>query len=203
MRFDRLIPLVLLLVTTTSAHAFGIGVRAGSTGVGADVAWKVAPTLSARVGYSALSWSRDVDTDRVSYDGTLKLGNLNTFLDFSPLGPFRLTGGLVFNRNRIDLRGDLAGGSVTGQVKSGRSAAPYLGIGYGNVSGLGVNLYADLGIMFQGSPNATLNANCGGLSPGQCASLQNEARAEEARLRDEVKRFKYYPVLNIGLTVGF
>ncbi len=203
MKIARLIPLIFLSITATSAHAFGIGVRAGTTGVGGDVAWKVAPTLSARIGYSGLSWNRDVDTDRVRYDGKLKLSNVNTFLDFSPLGPFRLTGGFIFNRNRIDLRGDLAGGSVTGEVKSGRSAAPYLGIGYGNVSGLGVNLYADLGIMFQGSPNATLNANCGGLSAGQCASLQNEARAEEARLRDELKRFKYYPVLNVGITVGF
>jgi hypothetical protein len=203
MKFARLLPLAVLLATATSAHAFGIGVRAGTTGVGGDVAWSIAPTLSARIGYSGLSWSRDVDTDRVRYDGKLKLSNLNTFLDFSPLGPLRLTGGFIFNNNRYDLRGDLAGGSVTGEVKSGRSAAPYLGIGYGNVSGLGVNLYADFGVMFQGSPRATLNANCGGLSASACASLQNEARAEEARLRDELKRFKYYPVLNVGLTVGF
>jgi hypothetical protein len=199
----RLVPIAVLLAAAPSAQAFGIGARAGTTGIGADVAWSVAPTLSARVGYSALSWSRDVETDRVRYDGTLKLGNLNTFLDFSPLGPFRLTGGFIFNNNRYDLRGDLAGGSVTGQVKAGRSAAPYLGIGYGNVSGLGINLYADLGIMFQGSPSASLNAQCGSLNAAQCASLQNEARAEEARLRDELKRFKHYPVLNIGLTVGF
>ena len=203
MRRIQIVTFIAALGVAGAAQAFGIGVRAGTTGFGGDVAWKMAPTLSARVGYSTLSWGRDVETDRVRYDGTLKLGNLNTFVDFSPLGPFRLTGGLMFNRNRYDLRGDLAGGSVTGQVKSGRSAAPYLGIGYGNVSGMGINLYADLGIMFQGSPNATLDASCGGLSAGQCASLQNEARAEEARLRDELKRFKYYPVLNIGLTVGF
>lgn len=203
MNIARAASFAILLAAAGSAHAFGIGVRAGTTGVGADVAWQLAPTLSARLGYSGLTWNRDVDTDRVNYDGKLKLSNFNTFLDFSPLGPFRLTGGFIFNNNRYDLRGDLAGGSVTGEVKSGRSAAPYLGIGYGNVSGAGINLYFDLGIMFQGSPRATLNANCGSLSAGACASLQNEARAEEARLRDELKRFKYYPVANIGLTIGF
>jgi hypothetical protein len=203
MNIARAASFAILLAAAGSAHAFGIGVRAGTTGVGADVAWQLAPTLSARLGYSGLTWNRDVDTDRVNYDGKLKLSNFNTFLDFSPLGPFRLTGGFIFNNNRYDLRGDLAGGSVTGEVKSGRSAAPYLGIGYGNVSGAGINLYFDLGIMFQGSPRATLNANCGSLSAGACASLQNEARAEEARLQDELKRFKYYPVANIGLTIGF
>ena len=74
---------------------------------------------------------------------------------------------------------------------------------YGLVTQARPDFYFDLGVMFQGSPRATLNANCGGLSASACASLQNEARAEEARLRDELKRFKYYPVLNVGLTVGF
>jgi hypothetical protein len=191
------------LAAAGSAQAAGIGARAGTLGIGGDVAWSVAPTLSARLGYSALSWDRDVSTDRVSYDGTLKLSNLNTFLDFSPLGPFRLTGGLIFNRNRYDVRGDFLGGSISGEVKTGNTAAPYLGIGYGNVSGLGVNFYADLGIMFQGSARASLTANCGALSAGACTSLRNEVAAEQARLEDKLKRFKYYPVANIGITIGF
>lgn len=186
-----------------SAQAAGIGVRAGTLGVGGDIAWSVAPTLSARIGYSALKWDRDVTTDRVRYDGELKLSNLNTFLDFSPLGPFRLTGGFIFNNNRYDVTGELAGGSLSGNVKPGRSAAPYLGIGYGNVSGLGVNFYADFGIMFQGSPRASLNANCGSLSASACTALRNEVAAEQARLEDKLKRFKYYPVANIGVTIGF
>ena len=203
MRPMQAIFLAAALAAAGSAQAAGVGVRAGTTGIGADVAWSVAPTLSARIGYSALNWNKDVSTDRVSYDGKLKLSNLNTFLDFSPLGPFRLTGGLIFNNNRYDVRGDFLGGSVSGDVKAGRSAAPYLGIGYGNVSGLGVNFYADLGIMFQGSPRARLTANCGGLSVSGCTALQNEVAAEQQRLEDKLKDFKYYPVANIGITIGF
>ena len=187
-----------------SAHAAGIGVRAGTTGLGADVAWSVAPTLSARLGYSTLKWNHDVDTD-IRYDGKLKLSNLSALLDFSPLGPFRLTGGLVFNNNKYDVQSsDIGGaGNFSGSVKSGKSAAPYLGIGYGNVSGLGVNFYADLGIMFQGSPRASLSANCTSPGSGACTTLQSQVAAEEARLNDKLKNFKYYPVLNVGLTVGF
>jgi hypothetical protein len=196
----------LALMAAGSAYGAGIGVRAGTTGLGADVAWSIAPTLSARLGYSGLKWDRDVSTNLVRYDGKLKLSNFNTFLDFSPLGPFRLTGGLVFNGNKFDVLGDPgfgSGSSISGTVKSGKSAAPYLGIGYGNVSGMGVNFYADLGIMFQGSPRASLTANCGSLSVANCTTLQNQAATEQARLQDELKSFKYYPVLNIGLTVGF
>ena len=193
-----------LCAAAGASYAAGIGVRAGTTGIGADIAWDLAPTLSARLGYSALKWNRDVDTDAVEYDGKLKLSNVNTFIDFHPLGPiFRITGGIVFNDNKYDVRAERFGGSLNGTVEAGRSAAPYLGIGWGTVAGAGINFYADLGIMFMGSPKARLAANCGSLPAGTCASLQAEAAAEQRRLEDELKDFKHYPVLNLGLTVGF
>ena len=199
---SRLWLVAAAMAAATSAQAAGIGVRAGTTGVGADIAWDLAPTLSARLGYSALKWNRDVDTDAVEYDGKLKLSNLNTFIDFHPLGPiFRITGGIVFNDNKYDVSAARFGGSLNGTVEAGRSAAPYLGIGWGTVAGAGINFYADIGVMFMGSPKASLRAVC---SPGPaCTQLQNEVAAEQRRLEDELKHFKHYPVLNVGLTVGF
>lgn len=196
---------VLSLVAAGSVQAAGIGVRAGTTGVGADVAWDLAPTLSARVGYSALKWNYDVDTSSgVEYDGKLKLSNLNTMIDFHPLGPvFRLTGGVIFNDNKYDVRSKQFGGALSGTVEAGKSAAPYLGVGWGTVAGAGVNFYFDLGIMFMGTPKATLAASCGSLSPAQCAAVQSQVAAEQARLQDELDNAKYYPVVNFGLTIGF
>jgi hypothetical protein len=194
----------LALAAAGSAQAAGIGARIGTTGLGADVAWDLAPTLSARLGYSGGNVNHDVSTD-ITYHGKLKLSNLNTFLDFAPLGPFfRITGGFVFNQNKFDVQSDqVNGGSISGTVKPEKSAAPYLGIGYGRVSGAGVNFYADLGVMFQGSPQATLTANCGSLSAGQCSSLQSQVASQQQQLEDKLKNAKYYPVLNIGLTIGF
>src|SRR3954471_24093347 len=156
----------LALAAAGSAQAAGIGARIGTTGLGADVAWDVAPTLSARLGYSAGKVDHDVSTNLTTYHGKLKLSNLNTFLDFAPLGPlFRISGGFIFNDNKFDVNTDqVNGGSISGTVKPSNTAAPYLGIGYGRVSGAGVNFYADLGVMYQGSPKATLTANCGSLS---------------------------------------
>lgn len=219
MRLPAALLLAGLLAGMGSAHALGVGARAGTMGLGGDIGWRVAPTLSARLGYSTLSWDRDVSTAEVRYDGDLKLSNLSGMLDFSPLGLVRLTGGLIYNGNKYEMRGEPSGGTfrlsgrtysasdvggLNGTVKSGRSLAPYLGIGYGNVAGLGVNFYADLGIIFQGSPKATLIANCGpGLSPAACTQLQSDVAAEQARLEDKLKRFRYYPVLNLGVTIGF
>lgn len=87
-------------------------------------------------------------------------------------------------------------------MKSGRSLAPYLGVGYGNVARAGVNFYFDLGIMFMGSPKASLSASCS-LSAAQCAQLRDDLNAEQARLESDLNRFKYYPVANVGITIGF
>jgi hypothetical protein len=57
--------------------------------------------------------------------------------------------------------------------------------------------------MYQGSPKASLTANCGTLSAAQCAPLQSQVASEQAALEDKLKNAKYYPVLNIGLTIGF
>ena len=194
------------LVACGAAHAAGIGVRAGTTGIGADVAWDLVPTVSARVGYSALKWGYDVNTSNASYDGNVKLSNLSGLLDFHPLGPaFRLTGGVILNDNKYQATGhpSVGFGSFDATVEPAHRAAPYLGVGWGNVSGMGVNFYADLGVMFMGSPKATINANCAGLSAANCATVQSLAAQQQAELEDKLKHFKAYPVLNLGLTIGF
>ena len=194
------------LVTCGSAHALGVGVKAGTTGVGLDVAMSVAPLIDARVGWSGMKWGYDRDTSAVSYKGDLKLNNLNALLDFHPMGPlFRLTGGVIFNSNKYDATGtpNSGPGSFNATVEAGRSTAPYVGIGWGRVAGMGVNWYADLGAMFMGEPKATVTANCSGLTAGQCTTLQNQVASEQQALQDSLKRFKVYPVLNIGVTIGF
>jgi hypothetical protein len=205
MEYARWAVAVALAASAGAAQAAGAGLRIGTTGVGADFGWDIAPTLGGRLGVSAGSWSTDFDTSEVQYDAKLKLGNVNAFLDWSPLGPFRITAGVIANNNKVDLVGRRDGfdGTVTGTVKPGHGIAPYLGIGYGNVWTRGVNFYFDLGVMFQGSPKASLAVNCGPTTPAQCAAAQAQVAAEQQRVQDELKNFKYYPVANIGITIGF
>lgn len=203
-----------------AAQAAGVGLRAGTTGVGGDIGFGLMPTLSARIGYSGLSYNMTVDQTDVKYDAKLRLSNLNLLLDFSPLpGPFRVTGGFIINDNKADVTGQPTNGTYTingvtypaaaigslgGTVKAGNRAAPYLGIGYGNVAGAGVNFYFDLGVMFQGTPSASLSATCGSAVPAAaCSQLQRDVAAEQTKLQNEISGFKYYPVANIGVTIGF
>ena len=79
-----------------------------------------------------------------------------------------------------------------------------IGIGLGNVWTKGVNFYFDLGVMFQGSPKVSLSVECGpGVTAADCAQARNEADAERQRVEDKIDKYKYYPVANIGLTIGW
>ena len=163
-----------LAATAGVAQAGGVGVRAGTTGVGVDLGGDVLPTLGWRLGVSGMNVNTHVDTNDVRYDAKAKVLTGSLLLDWSPLGPFRISGGFMPNRNKIDLTGQPSGGgsfpagsSLTGDVKPERSFAPYLGIGYGNVWTRGVNFYFDLGVMFQGSPRASLDRSPRPLSPGR------------------------------------
>jgi hypothetical protein len=210
----------LVFAVATSAVAAGVGVRAGTTGIGGDIAFDLVPTLSLRAGYSYLSFNTTVESTDVKYDATPRLSNANLFLDFAPIGPlFRITGGVIFNSNRVNVNAQATSGTYTlggttypaaaiasldGTVKSGNAAAPYIGIGTGRVAGAGVNFYADLGVMFQGSPKASLTATCGPATPAAlCSRIQASTVQEAADLQDSIRNFKYFPVASIGVTIGF
>ena len=212
-----------LVLGASQAGAAGVGVRAGTTGVGADVAFGVAPLVSARLGYSAFNYSRNYNDSDFKYDGKLQLKNVSLLLDVSPpVVPFRVSAGVVSTGNKVDVVGTPANNfytinghqyasadvsSVTGQIKGQRSTAPYLGIGWGNVSGAGVNFYGDLGVMFMGGGKSSLDAQCAATASGTalCGSqeFKDNVAAERQKLQDDVKSFKYFTVINIGVTFGF
>jgi hypothetical protein len=212
MRYGKAILLAALTAAAGAAQAGGVGLRLGTTGLGADYGFDIAPTLGGRIGLSAMNINTDFDTSDVRYDAKAKVLTGSLLLDWSPLGPFRISGGFMPNKNKIDITGQPngtnpsfpPGSSLTGEVKPEKSFAPYLGVGYGNVWTKGVNFYFDLGIMFQGSPQVSLNVNCGSFEgTAQCTTARNEAEAERQRVQDKVDKYKYYPVANIGLTIGW
>jgi hypothetical protein len=58
--------------------------------------------------------------------------------------------------------------------------------------------------MFQGVPKSTLTATCSATATGpNCSALQSAVAAEQVTLQDNVGKFKYYPVLSIGLAYTF
>ena len=173
--------------------------RAGTTGVGVDLGGDVLPTLGWRLGLSGMNVNTDVETSQVAYDAKVKVLTGSLLLDWSPLGPFRISAGFMPNNNKIDLTGRPSGGSfppgstLTGEVKPERSFAPYLGVGYGNVWTKGVNFYFDLGVMFQGTPEVSLTLNC-----APSASCTRGTRAGRSRAPTGAGQGRQVPVLPGG-----
>lgn len=192
----------------------------GTTGIGAHLSVPVTPNLNARFGLNALNYSYNTTESNVDYDFKLKLQTFDALLDWFPgNNQFRVSGGLVYNGNKIDATAKpSAGGTYTINDKTYSSAsagvingnidfrklAPYLGIGWGNAlaKDKGWGFSADLGVLFQGSPKTSLT-NSGCTAPVDCNQLAADVAAENTKLADAVSSFKAYPVVRVGVSYKF
>jgi len=106
-----------------------------------------------------------------------------------------------------------AASPVTGSGEiSFQKAAPMMLFGFGNLlprshRRLGFSLEA--GVVFQGSPNAKLNlggtscltsATAGCLNAATDPTVQANMQSEQSKLNNDLKPFKYYPVISFGLS---
>ena len=221
MQSSKLALLCAALLGAGSVQAAGLGLRLGSTGNGGDIGFQLTDSLTARVGYAGYSTDLDIDEQDIRYQGKLKWSNASALVDWYFLGKLRLTGGIYSANNKVDVTGTPSGGTFTindqvynasdvgtlrGSTRLGKSASPYIGIGYGDITRAGINLYADLGIMYQGTPTVSLTATCGPAAPPgspQCNSIQADVASEQQKINDDIKGFKYYPVFSAGIAYGF
>lgn len=212
---------VLLLVTAGSisveAAGLALGARVSTLGLGVEVTTAFTPFLNGRAGFNYLTYSDTRTESGIRYDADLELQSVTALLDWHPFaGGLRVTAGAVFNDNQLDMTAKPATSFTIGNntylpnqvgVMSGKvtfdDVAPYLGIGWGNAVGDGqrFSFALDLGVLFQGSPQAKLTA-VGGLLASDPAFLA-DLRLEEQNLNNELDNFELYPVVGAGLAYRF
>ena len=222
---------VALLAGVTPAGAqVALSGKAGTLGLGAELTLGISPQTDGRLGVNAFSYSQRRAAGHNDYDATARLRTATALLDWNPgAGSFHVTGGLVWNDNRVDGRSrpsaagtyDIAGVqvpvSVVGRL-DGRADfnqfAPYLGLGWGNpiqspvTSTRRLGAVFDAGVIFQGSPKVHLTpvipANSPILSiPGGREALNILVQREERDLEDESSKYRYYPVVSLGVWYRF
>jgi hypothetical protein len=208
-----------IFVCAPSFADTSIGLRAGTLGGGIELAHAFTETLGVRVGANGLNYNTTETYESVDYDAKLELATGQLLFDWFPFSNnFRFSAGAMYNRNKLTLTGKPTSGTFTidgttynasdvgaldGKVDF-RSAAPYVGVGYGRPMGKGLSFTADLGVLFQGSPRTTLTATCGATtSPSTCAQIQSSVAAEQANIENDVDKYQYYPVLSIGIAYVF
>ena len=204
---------------------WAVGTDISTLGFGASATRRITPRVNVRGAINGFSFGTDIDDTDVSYDVDLTLINVSTLVDYHPVKNLglRLTGGLIFNDNKLEGSGRPSGaigdqtftfdgtdyslsdvGSVDAEVDFGSPVAPYIGIGWGNAvrPGQRWGFSANLGVMFPGSPSIDITPNTS-LVGTELADLQADIDAEERKLEDDLDILKVYPILSVGLTYHF
>lgn len=214
-----LVAMTFLLPAAANAD-FGVGVKAGTLGIGLEGRWQPLPWLDLRAGINQYDFDTDGSQAGINYDGVLALDNyyVTGNLRF-PLSPFRLTAGAFVNNNELQLTsqdtlgndfsigGDTFTAADVGALQSITSfgeTAPYVGVGYDfEVFGkVGLNL--DFGVLWQGEPSVSLIATGFDTAPVQVQALLGPALlAEQIELEDEVSDYKAWPVASLSFVYNF
>lgn len=210
-------------VPTARAAETGAGLRIGTLGAGVDFDIALVDKVNLRVGYSAYNIHRNVEQTDVTYDGKLKLSNPAVTVDWFPFDSgFRASLGAVGSGTRVDATGMpnssaqyVINGvtytaaqltSLTGRFRFGNTVSPYMGIGWGNPvkSGQNLTFLVDVGVVYGGTPDVALNANCASTVPTTiCSQLARDIEAERQKLVDQLTAIKWYPVISLGMGYRF
>lgn len=210
---NHLTKIALVLGTLPLAALAGdngtVYTQLGTNGLGLGYAASVAPNWAVRGQYNYLNkqkYTGDVGDFGSGSSLTVEVdwNSLQLVGDWYPAGDgFRVTGGVVFNNNKITVTGqgkignDTNLSTVNAEMKMSDGVTPYLGIGYGMKpkadKGLGFNM--DFGVMFQ-NPKATLNVTS---TTASATDIANERRD----FQDAADKLKYMPVLSFGLSYSF
>jgi hypothetical protein len=211
----------------------GIGFSMSTLGFGGDVAVATSRKTNVRMGFNAFNFNHDFDKDGISYKGSLNLRSVHSTLDFFPFGGgFHLSPGvMLYNGNQLKADASVGSGNsfdLDGTTYYSSSADPIRGtgkltlnkvapmflFGFGNFvprSGRHVTFNFDAGVALQGSPDIKLNftgsacesynTNCVNAATDQ--TFLSHVAAEQARLTNDAKAFKYYPIIQFSIGYRF
>lgn len=215
-----LVSMIGLSRTVQADEGFGIDVRAGTMGVGAEISASLFPHTRLRGGINYLIWEFDSTIDDVDYTFEPEFNSISALFDVHPFGgAFFLSGGVFFNNNSVGVEGTLPPESfpaeyqafnflsdvvsITGDVEF-NPVAPYVGLGWrsnSNESGWGIGL--ELGVLYQGAPDVTnLRVNAP-VDVNDIDEVQQFLAEQEQEIEDELSWFQWYPVASLLLTYHF
>ena len=213
--------LALVLAFSSAANAdFGIGVKAGTLGLGVEGRWSPLPWLDLRLGANRFDFDTSGAQAGVDYDATLAMDTFYLTGNFRfPLSPFRVTAGAFSNGNELQMTSqdtlgadfDIGGVPFSSadvgalqSVTSFDSTAPYLGFGYDFEAFGKVGFNLDFGVLWQGEPDVSLLATGLENAPAQVQALLIPAlEAERLELEDEISDYKAWPVVSLSFVYNF
>jgi hypothetical protein len=194
---------------------WAVDIKAGTLGIGADISRSIIPrVLNFRTGASFFPYSTDFDVKGINYNAEFKLGAVPIAVDVFPFKNwFRIGGGVLINLNEVTGTGKSVNGTidigdttynlsdlvrVNGKVKFNR-VAPYFGFGFNNpIKTKGhLGFFVDLGMIYHGSPAAVIT------TAQSLPGLQQDIDKQIQETNNDIKDFKIFPVIQMGLSYKF
>jgi hypothetical protein len=202
-------------MATSAAHAQEIYVQGGTLGAGIGAAYSFNSWSGVHAEVEGFGLSHSFTVDDNKYDGHLSLKQGGLYLDLFPFSSsgFRVTGGALFNGDKLtghavpDADGNYKIGNdlvpAVGPAPSATvrlpSVMPYLGVGYGHKPvSKGFGFMCDLGVAY-GRPHVSYSV------PAIYSQLTTQANIdqEQQNITDHVERYRWYPVVQVGVTYRF
>jgi len=211
----------------------GAGARISSLGFGGEAAVELTGSTNLRGGFNLFGYSRGFSRDGISYAASLRWRSAEAHFDWFPFGGgIHLSPGLlVYNGNTVNANASVPGGqtltlngvqylsdpanpvSGTGKLDFNK-AGPSVMVGWGNLvrrKGRGFVINFEVGVAYQGAPQATLNLAGGvcsssGLNCRSIASdptVQANVAGQQAKINHDISPFKVYPLIALGLGYRF
>ncbi|NPA28251.1 MAG: hypothetical protein GXN91_04345 [Epsilonproteobacteria bacterium] len=204
-----------------SLISHGASLKIGTLGVGADFEHMFNKKHGVRLNVNGIKISRDEELDDITYDLDLKLFTAGILYDYHPWeGSFRVTTGLYYNNNKLEgtarptspvTIGDRTYqpdqiGQIDAKIDFENEVAPYVGIGWSSTEKNGWHFTADIGVMYAGEPQVWAQATPGPAlqdQPDLVNQLQQDIEKERQNIYEDIKDYKWWPVIMIGVQKKF
>lgn len=214
--FDRSLLALLsaALIAPTGVHAqeLAVGARGGTFGLGGEAVLGFG-RIGLRAGAGVVPFTPNGTLSGITYDIEPPSPLFNVGADLQLTSGLRLIGGLLFGAENTAFTAELAEdvrigdrtyqpsqvGELAGSLKS-RSAAPFVGLGFGNYHDTRVGVTLDLGVAFMGENDLLLDAS-GPLANDP--TFRQELEKERVQVEDDLRRYtRLLPVLNLGFHIA-
>ena len=182
---------------------FSVAIGGGTLGLTGEVGFK-ADRLGVRGNINYFHYSGNSTRSGVGFTDDVELKSYGILADLYPMeNGFRITGGLMINKNRFGIKGSpnqtakIGSNTYSGSEVSSLSGsvennliAPYIGAGYVADFASGLQISADIGALLQGKSTVNLTSSNGSIS-------QSDLNEEAASIKSQADQYMFYPVLSI------
>ena len=203
-----------------AASSWFVAPQASTLGLGAQVGYRSDYDFSVRAAWNQFDFDKQFKIDRIKYDTNIRLKSMGLLFDFYPLdNGFHLTAGLYRNDNQISGTGMLEGnipvrignrtvridgkqvGAFQTKIKYA-PVAPYLGIGYHNVTEKGFSFTADVGVLYQGHARVSVEPPAQ-LSHRNHPLVKQGIDEQKREIEKRANKVRVYPVITLGVAYTF